>query len=127
MLTTVKTPSSSSAVVPPSALICPTKVIRPTASAVVNRIATHGVRRPGSTRPSTGGSTRWWAIPYSRRLAISMLINAVFATANMLISGKTSPIGQFGAPALTTLSSGASPWPSSPAGTSAIAVIDTRM
>ena len=58
---------------------------------------------------------------------MSMLIRAVFATANMLISGKMSPTGRSGAPALTTLSSGASPSPSSPAGTSAIAVIETRM
>ena len=94
---------------------------------MVNRIATHGVRRPSSTRPSTGGRTRCFAIPYSSRLAIIMLINAELATANMAISGKMSPIGMLGAPACTTLVSGASPSPSSPGGTSAMAVIDTRM
>ena len=93
----------------------------------MKRIATHGVRRPSSTRPSTGGSTRCLAIPYSSRLAIIMLINAELATANMAISGKMSPIGMLGAPASTTLVSGASPWPSSPGGTSAMAVIETRM
>ena len=31
--------------------------------AVVNKIATHGVRRPSSTRPSTGGSTCCLAMP----------------------------------------------------------------
>ncbi len=94
---------------------------------MVNRIATHGVRRPSSTRPRTGGSTCCLAIPYSSRLAIIMLIRAELATANMAISGKMSSIGRFGAPAATTLVSGASPSPSSPAGTSAIAVMDTRM
>ena len=56
-----------------------------------------------------------------------MLIKAELATANMAISGKMSPIGRLGAPAATTLVSGASPSPSSPAGTRAIAVIETRM
>ena len=56
-----------------------------------------------------------------------MLIRAELATANMAISGKMLSIGMFGAPAATTLVSGASPSPSSPAGTRAIAVIDTRM
>ena len=31
--------------------------------AVVNRMATHGVRRPSSTRPSAGGRTRCFDIP----------------------------------------------------------------
>ena len=39
MLTTVKTQSNSSAVVPPSAGTSPTKVIRPKASRVVKPIA----------------------------------------------------------------------------------------
>ena len=52
MLTTVKTHSSSSAVVPPRrrspvSARRATTVIRPKASSVVNRIATHGVRRLG--------------------------------------------------------------------------------
>ena len=127
MLTTVKTANSSSAVVPPSTLSWSTKINRPKARAVVNRIATHGVRRPSSTRPSTGGSTCCLAIPYSSRLAIIMLINAELATANIAISGKMSPIGRPGAPASTTLVNGASPSPSSPGGTRAIAVIETRM
>ena len=70
MLTTVNTASNSSAVVPPSRLSwllaldeLPTKISSPTAIAVVNKIATHGVRRPSSTRPSTGGSTPCFAIP----------------------------------------------------------------
>ena len=93
---------------------------------MVNRIATHGVRRPCSTLPSTGGSTCWLAIPYSSRLAISMLIKAELATANIEISGKIWSTGRLGAPAATTLSSGASPSPSSPGGTSATAEMDTR-
>ena len=56
-----------------------------------------------------------------------MLINAELPTANMLINGKIWSTGKSGAPAWTTFSSGASPSPSSPAGTRAIAEIDTRM
>ena len=73
MLTTVKTHSSSSEVVPPSSetvsapfsepLALTTQMIRPKAIAVVNRIAIHGVRRPCSTLPSTGGSTNCLAMP----------------------------------------------------------------
>src|SRR5829696_350849 len=50
-----------------------------------------------------------------------MLIKAEFATANILINGKIWSTGRSGAPAVTTFSRGASPVPSSPAGTSAIA------
>ncbi len=68
MSTIVKSPSSSSAVVPPSAettglSLVLTKEISPKAIAVVNTMATHGVRRPRWTQPSTGGSTSWRAMP----------------------------------------------------------------
>src|SRR6478752_2872992 len=42
------------------------------------------------------------------RLAISMLISAEFATANIEMNGRMSPIGRPGAPALTTSTSGVS-------------------
>ena len=63
MLTTVKTASSSSAVVPPSRVIesasshLVTAMIRPNAISVVKMIDTHGVRRPSCTSPRTRGST----------------------------------------------------------------------
>lgn len=45
-----------------------------------------------------GGSTPSRLMPYSNRLAISMLISAVLATANMVMNAKI-PIGNPGAPA----------------------------
>ena len=42
-----------------------TEIVRcdPKAIAVVNRMATHGVRRDLCTQPSTGGRTSWRAMP----------------------------------------------------------------
>jgi hypothetical protein len=59
-----------------------------------------------------------------RRLAISMLMRALLATANMVMKPNT-PSGKPGAPACTTFRSGVSPSPSSAGGTSAMAEIDT--
>ena len=70
------------------------------------------------------GSTFSCAIPYSRRLAISMLISAEFATAHMVMMPKTLS-GNQGAPASTTLSRGVAPSPKAFASTRAMAVIDT--
>jgi hypothetical protein len=58
MFATVNTQSSSKAVVPPSAGISPTNVIRRKASSVVKPIATYSVRRLRCTLPSTNGKTR---------------------------------------------------------------------
>ena len=68
MLTTVNTASSSRAVVPPRAgttslSLVLTKEMSPKAMVVVNTIATHGVRRPRCTHPSTGGRTSWRDMP----------------------------------------------------------------
>src|ERR671921_331824 len=54
---------------------------------------------------------------------MSMLISAVLATANIVMTPKR-PIGKPGAPASTTCSSGVSPSLSRSAGTSAMAEID---
>ncbi len=68
-LTTANTASSSSDVVPPSVEMAEsfanavTYRMSPKAIVVVNKIATHGVRRDGCTVPSTGGSTCCLAIP----------------------------------------------------------------
>ena len=62
MLTTVKTQSSSSEVVPPSAVRSANQ-IRPNAISVVKTMPTHGVRRLGWTLPRTCGSTRSLAMP----------------------------------------------------------------
>ena len=59
------------------------------------------------------------------RLAISMLISAVFDTANIVMNGRMSSIGSPGAPALTTSTSGVSLSSSFPIGTSATATIET--
>ena len=63
-------------------------------------------------------------MPYSSRLAISMLISAELATANMVMKPKIQT-GKFGAPARTTCNSGVSPSPSLSGGTSVIAEIET--
>jgi hypothetical protein len=60
--TTVKTQSSSRAVVPPSAVRSANQ-ISPKAINVVKTMPTHGVRRVRCTRPSTLGSTRSLAMP----------------------------------------------------------------
>ena len=70
------------------------------------------------------GSTRSLAIPYSRRLAIIMLISALLATANMVMKAKIHS-GNADAPASTTFSSGASPTPSSAGATRATDEMDT--
>jgi hypothetical protein len=77
---------------------------RVSAIAMVNAIATDGVRRR-LTRPSTAGTIPSRAIPYTRRDAMIMLISAVFPTANSAISAKR--VGGNASPAtLTTSSSG---------------------
>jgi hypothetical protein len=60
------------------------------------------------------------------RLAISMLISAEFATANIEMNGRMSPIGRPGAPALTTATSGVSDSARVPTGTSATDATETR-
>ena len=55
-----------------------------------------------------------------------MLISAVLDTANIEMNGRMSSIGRFGAPALTTSTSGVSLASSVPTGTSATAMIATR-
>ena len=62
MLTMVNTPSSSSAVVPPSSVMS-TVITRMSAMTLVKMIETHGVRRPGCTRPKIAGSIRSLDIP----------------------------------------------------------------
>jgi hypothetical protein len=64
-------------------------------------------------------------MPYTSRLAISMLISAEFATANMVMKPKIQ-IGKPGAPSWTTWSSGVSPSPSCYGLTSVIAEMETR-
>jgi hypothetical protein len=100
-LTTVKTHSSSSEVVPPSAARS-AKKMSPKAIAVVNRIPAQGVRRRGCTLPRKRGRTRCFDMPYSSRLAMSMLISAEFATANIVMKAKI-PTGKSGAPAADDL------------------------
>jgi hypothetical protein len=95
--------------------------------AVVTRIETHGVRRVGCTRPNERGSTPWLAMPYRSREAMSMLMSAEFATANMPMNGKSVENGRPGAAAATTCVS-ADPLDSSarfPTGTRATAVSAT--
>ena len=62
MLVMVNTISSRKDVVPPSALRSANQT-RPKASTVVNRMATHGVRRLGRIRPRVTGSTPSCAMP----------------------------------------------------------------
>ena len=54
--------------------------------------------------PKIRGRMRSFAMPYSSRLAISMLISAELMTANTPIHSKTQR-GKFGAPTSITLSS----------------------
>ncbi len=63
-LTSANTQSSSNAVVPPS-VRTPLHAASPSASAVVQMIATHGVRRRACTVPNTRGIVRSFAMPYS--------------------------------------------------------------
>ena len=108
----------------PSAGTSPAKMISPAATRVVKMIAVQGVRRVGWTCPRTGGSTDSRDIPYTRRLAISMLISAVLATANSVMTAKIRR-GKAGAPASTTCSSGVSPRLRSAGATSATAASET--
>ena len=100
-------------------------MIRPKASAVVNRMAVHGVWLRRCTCARKAGSTPWRDMPYSRRLAIIMLIRAELATANIEITGMMYSTGRPGAARLTTSTSGVLLLASSPTGTSATAQIDT--
>jgi hypothetical protein len=73
--------------------------------ATVNRIATHGVLREGCTTANTGGTTRSRAMPYTRRDAMIIFINAVLLTASSAIMANS--LGGNARPAtLTTSSSG---------------------
>ncbi|CAM5719321.1 hypothetical protein SHIRM173S_01212 [Streptomyces hirsutus] len=131
-LTPANTVSRSSDVVPPSKATTglsgssETKVMRPKAMAVVNRIATCGVRRTACTLDREGGSTPCLLMPYNRRLAISMLISAELATANMEMNGSKSAMGKSGAAVCTTVANGVSLEASRPTGTTATAQTDTR-
>src|SRR5450759_1760656 len=100
-------------------------MINAKASPVVKKIAAYGVRVVRCTRLRNGGRTASFDMPYSRRLAIIMLIRAVLATANMEMIGSKVPIGMPGAPRLTTTVRGVSLAASSPTGTTATAQIDT--
>lgn len=60
-------------------------------------------------------------IPYSSRLAISMLSRAPLATATMEMNGRTRLIGKSGAAVCTTVTRGVSLPASSPTGTTATA------
>ncbi|MNL50986.1 hypothetical protein D3C87_1740480 [compost metagenome] len=67
-LTKANTPSNSNAVVPPSARMASesaraTRMIRPKASAVVNRMAVHGVWFLRCTCARNDGSTPWRDMP----------------------------------------------------------------
>ncbi len=69
-------------------------------------------------------------MPYSSREAIIMLISTVLATAKIeMKGGKISAIGRSGAPPCSTTKSsgGVEAVVSSPIGTTATAVIETRM
>ncbi|CAM4082833.1 hypothetical protein ACMU6081_26580 [Achromobacter mucicolens] len=99
--------------------------MRPKASAVVNRMAVHGVWFLRCTCARKDGSTPWRDMPYSRRLAIIMLMSAEFATANIEMIGMMYSTGRSGAARLTTSTSGVLLLASSPTGTSATAQMDT--
>src|SRR5699024_4881697 len=130
-LTTANTANSSSEVVPPrdavtvSGRTVVTAKMSAEAMSVVKMIDTHGDRRPAMTFANTGGSTVCLAMPYSRRLAMSMLSSAEFATANIVMNGKIVSIGTPGAPALTTSSRGVSLSVRTPIGTAATVTMDT--
>ena len=100
MLTTVNTHSSRNEVVPPRVARSANQM-RPNAMSVVKMIDTYGVRRPGCTLPRGRGSTSSCAMPYRSREAMSMLIRAELATANIVMNAKM-PTGKAGAPAATT-------------------------
>ncbi|GAA2844328.1 hypothetical protein GCM10020220_036980 [Nonomuraea rubra] len=74
----------------------------------MNTIDASGVRRRGFTFDRKTGSTPCLLMPYRSRLAISMLISAEFATANIEMNGSRSAIGKRGVAVCTTVASGVS-------------------
>jgi len=120
----MKTNSSSSTTVAASCSNSPVEISTRISSAV-KPIATTGVPRLGSTRPSTGGSSPSRAIPNVSREAMMEVSSAPLATAISAITENSSGGRPPGA-RRTTSSSGPSEPASTSVGTAIVTVSPTR-